>query len=250
VEFIVFNDIHDRPESFETLMKYQGETKKDFVFLNGDIFNFQTDEDQLVDHLLTPLSTLFAHSTPFILSNGNHGARGKFARQLPKYVDGRDNCFYYSFQIGPLYAIVLDCGEDKADTVNVYGGLVDFDAYRVEQAEWLGKEIQKKEFRKAKYKIVFNHFPLYYSGQGHGPIHCRELWGPLLNKGKIDLLISGHTHRYGIHPAVPGQHDYPIVIGGGKNDGSRTIINVRVEQNAVSLQMIDDSGKVVGSLQI
>ncbi len=214
------------------------------------MFNFQTDENQLVNHLINPLTNLFAANTPFIFSRGNHEARGKFARQLNKYFDGGEDRYYYSFQHGPVYAIVLDSGEDKADEVVVYGGIVNFDAYRLEQAEWLEKEVQKKEFRKAKYKLVFSHIPLYNSGEGHGTVHCRKVWGPILNKAKINLLISGHTHKYGIHPAVQGQHNYPIVIGGGPADGKRTIINVKADNSNLDLQMIDDSGKMVGILNL
>jgi len=71
-----------------------------------------------------------------------------------------------------------------------------------------------------------------------------------LNKAKINLLISGHTHKYGIHPAVQGQHNYPIVIGGGPADGKRTIINVKADNSNLDLQMIDDSGKMVGILNL
>jgi len=254
VEFLVFNDIHDRPESFKALMQYHGKTTEDFVFLNGDMFNFQTDENQLVDHLLKPLAELFASTTPFILSRGNHETRGKFARQLNNYFDGGKESYYYSFQQGPAYIIVLDSGEDKADEVSFYGGIVDFDDYRVEQAEWLEREIEKKEFRKAKYRIVFSHIPTHNSaenpGNGHGTVHCRELWTPLLNKGNIDVLISGHTHRPAIHPAIPGQHNYPIVIGGGPGDGRRTVIKVKADKDELNLRMFDDSGKIIGSITL
>lgn len=249
-EFIVLNDIHDRPESFHHLMKYQGATEKDFVFLNGDMFDYQTDEEQLVNHLLQPASELFARQTPFIFSRGNHETRGKFARQLAGYFDGGEEKFYYSFRRGPVYAIVLDSGEDKADDTPVYAGIVDFDAYRREQAAWLEKEVQKKAFRQAKYKVVFSHIPLFHSGDWHGPMHCRQVWNPILNKARIDLLISGHTHRYGIHPPEKGQHDYPIVIGGGPKAGQRTLIKVKADQTSLAVEMLDDSGKVVGSLQV
>ena len=84
VSFLVFNDIHDRPESFPLLLQYNGKRRNDFVFLNGDMFNFQTDEDQIVNHLLQPFGELFA-STPFFFSRVNHEAKGKFARHLPEY---------------------------------------------------------------------------------------------------------------------------------------------------------------------
>ena len=145
---------------------------------------------------------------------------------------------------------MLDSGEDKVDAAAEYYGLVDFDKYRLLQAEWLKKEIQKKAFKKAKYKIVFSHIPFYYSGDWHGTMHCREVFGPILNKAKVDLLISGHTHKYGIHPPVAGQHNYPIVIGGGPKEGARTIIKVKADKAALALEMFDDAGKLVGNIKL
>ena len=112
------------------------------------------------------------------------------------------------------------------------------------------KEVSKKAFKKAKYKVVFSHIPLFNSGDWHGPLHCRQVWNDVLNDAKIDLLISGHTHVYGIHPPVKGQHNYPIVIGGGPQDGKRTIIKVKADNDALVLDMIDDAGKNVGTLRI
>jgi len=249
VSFLVLNDIHDRPESFPHLLQYKGDEKRDFVFLNGDMFNYQDDEDQLVNHLLQPISGLSA-TTPFIFSRGNHETRGKFARRLPEYFNSSEQGFYFSFQFGPMYAIVLDSGEDKPDDTPVYAGIVDFDHYRQVQAEWLKKEAAKKSFKKAKYKVVFSHIPLFNSGDWHGPLHCRQVWNDIFNEAKIDVLISGHTHVYGIHPPVKGQHNYPIVIGGGPQDGKRTIIKVKADSEAFVLDMTDDSGKQVGILRI
>lgn len=249
ISFLVFNDIHDRPESFPLLLQYQGKDKQDFILLNGDMFNFQSDEDQLVHHLLQPFAGLFA-TTPFFFSRGNHEARGKFARQLPQYFNGEDAMFYFSFRYGPVYAIVLDSGEDKSDGDKEYFGLADFDHYREQQREWLSREIEKEEFKKARYKIVFSHIPLYYAGDWHGTLHCREVWGDLFNRAGIDLLISGHTHVYGIHPPVAGVHNYPIVIGGGPRDGKRTLIRVEADHSAFRLTMTGDSGQTVGTLKI
>jgi len=249
VSFLVFNDIHDRPESFPILMKYNEGRKNDFVFLNGDMFNFQTDENQLVDNLLRPFGQLFT-STPFFFSRGNHEARGKFARHLTGYFNSDMPKFYFSFQYGPMYAIVLDSGEDKEDIHPEYDGLIDFDKYWLQQASWLEKEIEKPAFKKARHKIVFSHIPLYNAGDWHGTMHCREVWGPILNKAKIHLLISGHTHKYGIHPAIPGEHDYPIVIGGGPQNNNRTIIKVNINEKTFNLKMLDDQGKLVGAVTV
>jgi len=148
------------------------------------------------------------------------------------------------------YAIVLDSGEDKPDDHPEYFGLADFDRYRMMQAEWLKEEVKKKAFKKAKYKVVFSHIPLYNAGEWHGTQHCREAWGSILNDAGIDLMVSGHTHVYGVHPAEKGKHNYPIVIGGGPKDGKRTLIRVVADKEALKLEMLDDVGKMVGEIRV
>lgn len=251
-EFVVFNDIHDRPESFEALMKYKRGNKTDFVFLNGDMFDRLEDEGQILNHLINPLTDLFAATTPFFLGRGNHETHGGYARQLSGYFDGKkDNKYYYSFQHGPMYALVMDSGETKSDEDPVNGGIVNFDAYREKQAAWLAEEVKKEAFKKAEYRIVFVHIPPHYTANPlHAAEHYKKLWGQVFNTSKIDLMLCGHTHKYGIHPAVPRLHNYPIVIGGGPKDGRRTIINIKITKQALDLQMIDDSGKQVGSLSL
>ncbi|MDF3079202.1 MAG: metallophosphoesterase [Sphingobacteriaceae bacterium] len=253
VHFSVFNDIHDRPETFAHMWKFKGLSSLDFVVLNGDIFSSLKDgEDQIVDHLLKPVSELWATHTPFIYSRGNHEARGEYARQLPDYVNGREHKFYYSFESGPVYFIIMDTGEDKEDNHPVYGDLLDFDSYRLEQKAWLEKEVQKDAFKRAKYRVVIAHIPPFYTPNkdAHGTSFFNDHWVPIMNRVKISLLISGHTHVRKMHDPVKGKHDFPIVVGGGPLDGQRTIINVAATNENLKLEMIDDSGKSVGSLKI
>jgi len=249
VSLLVFNDIHDRPESFEKLLSYQSDIRKDFILFNGDIFNYLDGEEKFMDHFFHPLAKI-SPEIPFVFSRGNHETRGNYARHLPEYFKNSEDGFYYSFVAGPAYCIVLDSGEDKEDSNKEYFGLVSFDKYRLNEQKWLKKEVKKKSFRRAKYKLVFSHIPLYYSGEGHGTMHCREVFGNILNKAKISALISGHTHRYGIHPPVERQHNYPIVIGGGPKNGDRTIIEIEANRQSLNIKMKDDSGILRGQLNI
>lgn len=248
-EIWVMNDIHDRPESFKQILQYHQPTC-DLIFLNGDMFNWQKDEQQLIDHLIEPLVEAANITVPFILSRGNHEVRGIFARNLYQYFNGIDVKYYYSFIHGPMYIIVLDSGEDKFDDDAEYAGMADFDNYREEQKRWLEKEVQQKAFEKAKYKIVFSHIPLFYAGSGHGVQHCRDLWAPILEEAKIDVLISGHTHVYGIHPPRAGEHSYPVVIGGGPKDGIRTLIKLKCDDNGLQVITFDDIGNLLDSFKL
>lgn len=247
VSFVMLNDIHDRPKSIAHLLDLDKGNKRDFIFFNGDIFDYQTDEKQIIEHMLQPCVDYFAKRTPFIYVRGNHETRGKFARDFADYYD---HVGYTAFTLGPVRFVILDSGEDKLDSHPVYAGIVDFDGYREEQAAWLENEINRKEFKKAAFRVVLMHIPPRYSGDEHGAVHCTELFEPLMNRGKVDLVLSGHTHRYKIHPPDKKLNNYPIIIGGGPRDGSRTLTKINATNKQIQVSMVDDSGKEVGSYRV
>jgi hypothetical protein len=57
-------------------------------------------------------------------------------------------------------------------------------------------------------------------------------------------------HKYGIHPAITDEHNYPIVIGGGPQNNNRTIIRVEADETSFRLEMLDDQGNAVGRLTV
>ena len=245
VSCLILNDIHDRPYSFGELLALNMDFSFDFVVLNGDMFDYQTDEQQLVDHLISPCTDLFASEKPFVMIRGNHETRGKYARQFKDYFDYASNEYYFSYRQGPVHFIVLDSGEDKEDGHEVYKGIVKFDAFREQQAAWLESELMKKEFRSCPFRVVLMHIPPFHSGDWHGTTHCRKVFTPVFEKHKIDMVISGHTHRYGVHPP-DNDHSYPIIIGGGPNTGTRTLIQFQADQKNLTVKMINDDGILVG----
>lgn len=248
VSWLVMNDIHDRPKSIKDLMLLN-KAPYDYVFFNGDMFDYQTDEQQIIDHMLKPCSEGFAQEKPFLFVRGNHETRGKFARNIHEYYASTSGKYYYAYQWGPVFTIVLDTGEDKPDSHNVYGGIVDFDAYREEQATWFEKIAKSKEFKKAPFRVVMMHIPHYHSDEAHGTTHCRKLFAPLFNKYKIDLFLAGHTHKYGIYKEDTDHH-YPIYIGGGPKNGNRTLIQVTANPKELNVKMILDDGSTIGNTTI
>ncbi|WP_234734355.1 purple acid phosphatase family protein [Tellurirhabdus bombi] len=250
VRCLIMNDVHDRPETITHLLSLKGNDPVDFVFFNGDMFDYQTDEQQIIDHMLAPCSAGFAREIPFMFVRGNHETRGKYRSELQHYFGNPQGRQYFSYTWGPVHFTVIDTGEDKPDAEPVYAGIVDFDGYRAEQARWVDQVMQSKEFKKATYRVVLMHIPTFYHNGWHGPTHCQQLFTPLFNKHKVDLCISGHTHKYGVHEPVAGQHAYPIVIGGGSKDGSRTLIKLKADAKRLNLSMLRDDGQEVGAYQI
>ena len=221
-------------------------TRKIHNTTNG-LVNANTRLHRIRVENLRPATTAFASEKPFIFTRGNHETRGKFSRELADYVDGP---YYFTMNWGPVHMTVLDTGEDKEDAHPVYAGIVDFDHYREMQAQWLKEVVKTPEFRKAKFRVVMMHIPHYYSGDWHGPMECRKHFGPVFEEHKIDLFLAGHTHTFGIHLPVPGQHSYPIVIGGGPRDGNRTLIKVKADEKELHLVMLKDDGTEVGKVDL
>ncbi len=88
------------------------------------------------------------------------------------------------------------------------------------------------------------------SEQWHGPDDMYQTWRPLYNEGKIDLMISGHTHHYEIRPPAEGQYDYATVIGGAPQDGAATVIRVDATADRLCVTMTRDDGQIVGTYAI
>jgi len=250
ISFIVLNDIHERNETLISVVRLAQSQPFDLVFLNGDILGHIEDARQIIDHVLAPCTELFASETPFVYVRGNHETRGKFARKFPNYIALPEDRYYYSFDHGPVHFVVMDGGEDKRDTDKEYSGLVDFDRYRAVQRKWLEKEIRSEAFRKAPFRVVVVHMPPQPSERWHGPDDMYQTWRPLFNEGKIDLMISGHTHHYEIRPPVEGQCDYPTIIGGAPQKGAAVAIRVDATTDRLSVTMTRDDGEIVGTYAI
>lgn len=248
VSLLIINDIHDRPESISHLLELNSEPY-DFVCLNGDGMTILDSESQLIKNVIHPCTETFASEKPMLYVRGNHETRGGYARHLYDYLDTGAKP-YYSFSAGPAFFIVLDTGEDKNDDHKEYVGLVSFDSYREKEAQWLEQQLKSLEAKKAKFRVILMHIPHYYSGDSHGTLHCRELFGPIFNKNKVDIAICGHTHRHGIFEPVKGAHDFPIIIGGGPKDGKRTLIKLHVNREKLNVTMLDDSGEIIGKHEI
>lgn len=133
--------------------------------------------------------------------------------------------------------MLLDCGEDKPDTDIEYGGLADYDAYRREECEWLRRAVASETFRNASARVVFLHIPLD-GGTWHGSNHLRNLFLPILNEAGINIMFSGHTHRYGFHPAND-EVRFPVVV----ND-NQSYIRCDMTGDRIAIRIVGPGGRV------
>jgi len=242
--FVVLNDIHQDTVKLDGLLRDIPWGEIDLVFYNGDLIDYYEDDSQLFDGFLDTSVRHFARETPLILVRGNHETRGKNARRLLDFFPTRNGRFYYSFNQGPVHFIVLDSGEDKEDSHPVYAGLAVFDQYRQEQADWLRRDIETAASRTARFRVALFHIPPF-GARGHGATHVGETWNELLNEAGVDLVLSGHTHRFSRLSPEPGKNMYPVLING--ND---MLTRVDVSEDRLQVLVTQLGGGIVDTFTI
>jgi len=243
--FGALTDVHERGEELDGLLQNAEVGTLDIMFYTGDILNWIGDENRIFNGFLDVSVKHFAKAKPFVFIRGNHETRGPNARSLMSYFPHSSGEFYYSFVQGNVCFIILDSGEDKPDSHPVYAGLVDFDAYRNEQAEWLRKEVETEVFKQSLYKVVMVHIPLFSGSSKHGALDLTEKIGPILNSAGIDLMISGHHHRFDIIESDEKGNRFPVVVL-----GQDMFLKCNVSKEQLSIRVTDKEGVVVENFDV
>ncbi|MDR1525190.1 MAG: metallophosphoesterase, partial [Tannerella sp.] len=212
---IIFNDLHRNSrlmDLFGKQLKSKG-IEYDFVVFNGDCITDPKNEQEAVEFLSTMNENAGAEKVPVFYIRGNHEIRNAYSIQLRSLFDYVGDKVYGAFNWGDTRFVILDCGEDKPDTTQVYYGLNDFDGLRKEQAEFLKTELNSPAFKKAAGKILIHHIPLYHPEIRYNP--CRELWGDILAKAPFDICLNAHVHSFVYYPKGELGNNFPVVTGGG-----------------------------------
>lgn len=239
----------------------------DLLILAGDIpAESKTLEDIRAIYDLT--SEIARGEIPVVFARGNHDLRGKYATELTQYTGTRSKDTWFTFRLGSLWGIVLDCGEDKNDDHPEYGGLLDCHAMRREETKWLR---DMAEHAQAEYaapgvttRIAICHQPFttrYLFDDDPGQFDIEHMlygeWTQLLNRMHIDMMLCGHSHLLAavqpddplsIHPA-----QFPVVIAAtplkGKScpywlhEGAEFVgSRIQVNGSRVNIEAVDDIG--------
>jgi hypothetical protein len=254
-KFIVWNDTHENLETIRALHQQTHEYRPDFLLWNGDQTNDVYDQAKMTNQYLAPAGLELAGQWPLAYARGNHDVRGPAARHLPEFTGTPDDRFYYGFRSGPLAALVMDTGEDKPDDHPVFAGLAGFAAMRERQTKWLAATIREPWFQQAPFRVLFCHIPLWWTDETSNPGYflfakpCREAWLPLLVAGKVQLVVSGHTHRA---TWLPSGADRPIpqLIGGGPRPTGATIMHGTANAQKLQLHMRSLTGETLQEMTI
>lgn len=216
------SDTHGHFEHSAAAASYYGDAL-DLLILNGDV----PDHSGKVENfdLIFRLCEAVTHGERTCLfSRGNHDTRGFYAENIADFTPTQNGRSYFSFRIGSLWGLVLDCGEDKPDTNAEYGHTVCCHAFREEENEYLEKLLAQPSTEYAadgvKYRLVVSHNPISFTDKPPFDIEqpLYHAWLSLLDKtAKPQLMLAGHLHTTEIS-LKGGRIDHkgqicPVVVG-------------------------------------
>ena len=237
---VIFNDLHQRPNVFQALLKQVEKVDYDFVVFNGDCIDDPANHDQATRFIKLLTEGVHGDRTPTLFIRGNHEIRNAYSIGLRKHFDYVGGKTYGAFNWGDTRIVMLDCGEDKTDDHKEYSGLNDFTQLRHEQVGFLQEELQSKAFKKADKRILIHHIPLYGCDN-----LCWNLWEPLLRKAPFHVSINAHTHRFAYHPEGSLKNNYPVVTGGGNKVENATVMILEKKKDELRIKVLDATGKVL-----
>ena len=245
LSFVLMNDGHDNPKKVKNLLGKFPLNNVDMVVYLGDMISYYEKEEAPYYGYIDPSVEVFAKNKPFISIRGNHEMRGKLTRHYMDIIGCPNNRFYNIAYYGNTALIMIDPGEDKPDTQPVYAGMNCYDAYRMEQIEWLRKEAATKRFKAAKNKIVLMHIPPIVTDDPNIPeeytaIQLEKYFKPLFNEIGVDIVISGHTHRHILVEKGERDNNYPIIT----NDNEDVML-VRSDKDGIGVKIISLKDNVV-----
>lgn len=173
----------------------------DLLVLNGDIPNDSGSIENF--DTIYQIAEGITHGTiPIVFARGNHDLRGYYAEQIADHIPSQNGNTYYSFRVGSIWGLVLDCGEDKDDSHPEYGLTVACHQFRQRQTAFIEGLIGNAKTEYAadgvKHKLLVCHNPFTY--QLNPPFNIeKELytqWAKLIKENIApDLMLCGHLHR-------------------------------------------------------
>ena len=255
--FSVINDTHNNQPTLKRLAGKLVEIGSDYTVWNGDLVGSYDNADIAVTAILKP-GGVFATERPMLFTPGNHDHRGIWARNLSLAVPTWDHAApedrrlsrNFAVRTGPLALIGLDTGEDKPDNHPAWGGLAKFEPYRVAQRDWLERTLKSEAVASAPFVVAFCHIPIFSAdpnanggdtldGYAAFQRQAGNLWGPLLTKYGVQLVVAAHTHRFRCDEPAAGR-TWTQIVGGGPEPIRGQVTVIRGKASGDSLEVVVD----------
>lgn len=234
--YIIFNDLHANVATFDSLLNIIGGIDCDMVIFNGDCIPEPGNRKHALQLIHQLADRIGGASIPLLFVRGNHEIRNYYSAGMHSLLGYYDDRTYCAFTAGDTRFVILDLGEDKPDDTPVYGGLNDFTRLRTEQLEFLQTELNGRDFKRARHRVLISHIPVFGNVDDYRP--CTEMWGPLLRCAPFSLAVAGHNHEPKLYPDGTDGAPYPVIIGGGPELASATAIVLRRKGKNIHVEVV------------
>lgn len=239
VNALVLSDIHENMKPVRKAVSYFS-TSPDIVILNGDIVS-SMEKSEKFTWILEYANELSKGEIPVAYIRGNHEPRGEYASEMMRYFKTSTGSLYFTFNYGPVWSLVLDCGEDKPDDNKEYSGLVDFTAYVAEETQWL-KRLQPDTSESTVYRMGITHNPVFENEYGND-------WTGELERLGLDVVIAGHWHTLDLN-FREGSTSFKRLITGGKSDDGFIATMMTFSDGRITVRSKDNKGNLCGERTI
>lgn len=262
------SDVHGETEAASLAGRFFNGGKPDLLILNGDISSSSKTEAEIL-RLFEIAFNITGGSCPVIITRGNHDCRGQFADRLSEYYPEQNGSFFYSVRLGPVWFLVLDCGEDKNDDHCEYGHTAYYHPYRLAETAYIEDVIRNaaREYMTPDvlYKIVLSHIPFMHTDfDPNKNVHEFDIEQPLYTRWcemlreeiKPDFGLFGHVHTTGLF-SPGGRYDnknfgIPMILGGRPDHEQHNVVGTALllNEKSVSIRFTDKSHTVLSEALI
>lgn len=189
-------DSHRLRKSVIEAGKYFGEDL-DLLIFNGDVYECELEDFYCQ---LKFASEITKGEKCVVASRGNHDVRGAFGEDYAKYNPTDNGMPYFTFRVGSVWGIVLDCGEDAADDYPKGSCIPVFRPFKEKQTEFIREVAKAKEYEEdgIKHRLLISHHPIGMKLPAPYDIDedLYEEWSKIVyNEMRPELSLFGHTHE-------------------------------------------------------
>ena len=190
-------DTHNKIETPIKAFENYGEV--DLLVLNGDMPDHSNVIENF-DAIHEIAGRITKGKIPVVFSRGNHDLRGIHAEDFADYTPTRNGYSYFSFRVGCLWGLVLDCGEDKPDDHPEYGNTVCCSFFRKKETKYIEEIVKNEEYNAEGItkRMVVCHVPFTetYREPFNIEIDTYSYWCKLLRENiKPQIMFCAHNHE-------------------------------------------------------
>jgi predicted MPP superfamily phosphohydrolase len=247
LSIVAFSDLHEHNGLYDKIAENIQWTDIDEAIFIGDLVTNAANPSQVAHNILDlPAGE---GSIPRVLVRGNHETRGDAARLLSDWLLPPGGKWYFTFSSGNVFFVVLDSGEDKADSDPSYAGLNDFADYHLQQAAWLSAVFSSPEYQEAAYRVLLVHIPPFIKMDQDRFGEISPDFAPVMellnNQADIDLMMSGHIHEGAIWLPDETGVPYPVTTCGGQYANDMAAVTAQFGGSGIDLKVLNINGDIV-----